>query len=84
MAGLISVGNSLPEMASSFVVTAVTDLFGFTGTEQALRAAEFFPLSLVRCVAITRGVIRVFNSSAVTDVSGSGAPVSVSRILCGR
>lgn len=81
---MISAENILPEEASSFIATAVTDQLGFTGSEQALRVGEFFPLALVRCVAVTQDVIKVFNSSTATTMSGSGAAVPVSSIFCGR
>ena len=81
---MISAENTVPEVASSFVVTGVTDQLGFTGSKQALRVGEFFPLALVRCVATTQDVIRVFNSSTATNMSGSGAPVPVGSIFCGR
>jgi hypothetical protein len=66
------------------MVTGVTDQFGFTGSEQGLRVSAFFPLELVRCVATTQDVIRVFNSSTATKMSGSGAAVPIGSMLCGR
>lgn len=59
----------MPEMASSFVATGITNQLGFARTKQALRLGEFFPLDLVRCVAISKDAIKVFNSSASTNMS---------------
>lgn len=71
-------------MASSFIATGIVDQLGFTGSEAASRVAKFFPLGLVRCVALTRDVIRVFNSSTATNMSGSGAVVPINGMICGR
>lgn len=76
--------NKLPEVASSFIATGITDQLGFAGTEEALRLSEFFPLELVRCVVISQDVIKIFNSSTPTNMSGSGAVVPISSIFCGR
>jgi hypothetical protein len=81
---VISTENTLPEVASSFIATGVTDRFGFTGSKQASRVGKFFPLALVRCVAITQDVIRIFDSSGAANMSGSGAAVPISSIFCGR
>jgi hypothetical protein len=81
---VISTENILPEMASSFIATGVTDQLGFTGSEQASRVSKFFLLALVRCVVITQDVIKVFNSSAATNMSGSGEAVPIGSMFCGR
>lgn len=39
-------------------MTAVADQDGFTGTEAAIQLARFFPLSFIRCVVTTSGVIK--------------------------
>lgn len=84
MAGVISAENTLPEVASSFLATGIADQLGFEGSEQATNVAKFFPLALIRCVAITQDVIKVFNSSTATAMSGSGEAVPISSIFCGR
>lgn len=75
----------LPEQVSSLLTSQITDSNGFTGTEQAESLASFFPIGLVQCVAIlSRGVIKVFNSTVPTTMSGNGEAVAVRKILCGR
>lgn len=78
-------GKGLPAKFSSLLASQLTDGDGFTGTNQALKLAGFFPLELVRCVAIlSGGIIKQFNSSALTTMSGDGEAVTVQRVFCGR
>jgi hypothetical protein len=75
----------VPTAASSLIVSGIADQDGFTGTEAALRLAQFFPLELARCVVtLSGGVIKQFNSTATTMMSGDGAAISIVNIFCGR
>jgi hypothetical protein len=83
--GSISPDNVLPQAASSLVATAIADQDGFTGTVQAQRLAQFFPLVLVRCVVILqRGVVHMFDSNAVTTLSRDQQAVQIDTIFCAR
>ncbi|KAF2621850.1 hypothetical protein BU25DRAFT_420380 [Macroventuria anomochaeta] len=84
IAGVISAENAVPEIASSFIATGITDQLGFTGNEQASNLVKLFPLALVRCVVLTQDVIKTFNSSSAMIMSGSGAAVPISSIFCGQ
>jgi hypothetical protein len=84
MAGLISGDNVIPNTASSLIVVGTADETGFTGTQQALQLAKFFPPSLTRCVVIIRGgVINLFDTT-LTTLSGSGDAVLIDSIFCSR
>lgn len=75
----------MPTAASSLVVSGIADQDGFTGTEAALRLAKFFPLDLTRCVVtLSDGVIKPFNSTASTMMSGDGVAISIVDMFCGR
>jgi hypothetical protein len=75
----------VPTAASSLIVSGIADQDGFTGTEAALRLAEFFPLDLARCVVtLSGGVIKQFKSTATTIMSGDGAVIPILNMFCGR
>jgi hypothetical protein len=74
----------MPTSASSLVAAEVADQNGFTGSEQALQLRQFFPLQLVHCIAIARGVIKSFGSSSPMNLSASGEVIAIDSMFCGR
>jgi hypothetical protein len=82
--GFVFAQNIVPISASSFIATGIADHNGFTGSGQALQLQRFFPLELVRCVVLQRGVIKMFNSTVRTTTSGDGGAVAIDSIFCGR
>jgi hypothetical protein len=82
--GFVFAQNIVPRSASSFVATGIADQNGFTGSGQALQLRRFFPLELVRCVVLQRGVIKLFDSTMRATTSGDGAAVAIDNIFCGR
>jgi hypothetical protein len=73
----------LPGAGSSFQVTGIADSEGFTGTDAALNVARFFPLDLMKCIAVVRGTFQTFTDEKKT-VSSSGDPLPLTSISCAR